>query len=102
MKFKSDYIFLGILGLLIINALYQSTFNHFILSTNTYIGMVGWAIILLVVIKNLRFSKYATAILLILGVFNIINFSIETASTRIVFGDDGTHFEWPGLIQSYF
>jgi hypothetical protein len=97
MKFKSDYIFLGILGLMIVNALYQFAFNHFVLTTNTYVGILGWAVTLFFALKDFRFSKYATAILLILGVLNILNFSVEAASTRIVFGDESPHFEWPGL-----
>jgi len=86
-KAKSDFIFLGILGALIANTIIQSVLFGYQLSINNYLGFVSWSVVWFLRITHIRFGKYGTALLLIAGSFNVINFGIGRISLSFSIGN---------------
>lgn len=79
MRAKADFIFLGILGALIVNAIINAVVFNYQLSINNYFGFICWLLALLLRILNFRFNRYCVGCLIILGTLNILNFGIGTA-----------------------
>jgi hypothetical protein len=86
MKVKSDFIFIGALGILIINTITQSILFNYLLSINNYLGFAAWLLILLLRIFKSRIGRYGLGVLLILGLFNIINFTLARVFLTVGFG----------------
>jgi hypothetical protein len=87
MKAKFDFLFLGILGLLIGNTIIHSYLFNYLLSINNYLGFGSWVIVLVLRLVNTRLGRYGTALLLILGTLNILNFGLGTVSLSFSIGN---------------
>ncbi len=95
MKHKTDYIFFGLTGLLIVNTLIQSQLYGYILSVNNYLAFILWPTAL---ILQLRFRswRYPLAVILLLSLFNIINFQIGGVTFKLGL-DISIPIETPGV-----
>ena len=86
MKEKSDFLFLGLLGLLIANTITQSIAFGYILSLNNYLGFVTWGLALVLRLGHFKRKRYALAFLLILGTLNVSNFGLGMMSMSFSIG----------------
>jgi len=96
MKQKTDYIFFGILGLFIVITITLSSLQNFVLTINNYLAFIALptALFLRVKLKNKR--RYPLGVILMLSLFNIINFGLGTIS--ITFGvHSSILIETPGI-----
>jgi len=89
----SDFIFLGILGLMIISSIFRSLIFGYHPSITNYLGFISWTLAIILMFTRFRFQRYSLAILLALGTFRILNFGFWTAS--ITFTISG--FTTPGI-----
>jgi hypothetical protein len=80
MKQKTDYIFFGLTGLLIASALILSQQYNYVISVNNYLAFFAWPIALFFRIHKSK--RYPLGIILLLALFNIINFGIGTVSMK--------------------
>jgi hypothetical protein len=80
MKQKTDYIFFGLTGLLIASALILSQRYDYVLSINNYLAFFAWPIALF--FRVYKSKRYPLGIILLLALFNIINFGIGTISMK--------------------
>ena len=94
----SDFIFLGIIGLLIINTVVQSVVFGYRLNINNYPGFLSWTVVMVLMFTRFRYRRYGPAILLILGALSIFNFGISGISISAGIGDiSNAGFQTPGL-----
>lgn len=89
MKGKSDFIFLALIGLIVVNTITQSIIFDYLLSFNNYLGFVCLPIVLASRILKPRAGRYAIVVLLLLSSFNIINFGIAKVSLSFSIGGLG-------------
>lgn len=87
MKRKADFIFIGILGLLMANTIVQSIWQGNLLSINNYAGFALWAIAIILRFTKNRYRRFGLAALLLLGVLNITNLTIGSISLNAAYGD---------------
>ncbi|SMC60788.1 hypothetical protein [Pedobacter nyackensis] len=87
MKRKVDFIFIGLLGTLMVNTLVQSKLTGTELSINNYGGGIIWIIITVLRFTNHRYRRYGLAILLFLGTVNIANLGLGNISFSVGFGN---------------
>jgi|GEM_PF-827986 len=87
MKQKTDYIFFGLIGLLIVNTIIQSQLYDYVLSINNYLGFAFWTISLFLRLRNSRTKRYPLAFLLILGTLNVLNFGIGSVTLSFSIGN---------------
>ena len=95
MKHKTDYIFFGLTGLLMVNTVIQSPLYGYILSINNHLAFIAWPTAL---ILQLKFSsrRYPLAVMLMLALFNIINFQIGGVTIKLGL-DSSIPIETPGV-----
>ncbi|MBB2144420.1 hypothetical protein GM921_02910 [Pedobacter sp. LMG 31464] len=87
MKQKTDYIFFGLTGLIIVNTIIQSQLYNYALSINNYLSFVAWPIALFLRLKNYKVRRYPLAFLLILATINIFNFGLGAMKLSFSIGD---------------
>lgn len=87
MKAKSDYIFLGILGLITAITIIGVIVNGIQLTVTNYIAFAAWLTALFIKLSKNKLGRYAIGILLILGTFNICNFLPGTTWMNFGFGN---------------
>ncbi|KQC01852.1 hypothetical protein [Pedobacter sp. Hv1] len=96
MKQKTDYIFFGLTGLLIASTLILSQLYGHVLTINNYLAFVAWPIALFLRMKTYQGKRYPLGIILLLALFNIINFEIGGFSMK--FGiNSSIPIETPGI-----
>ncbi|NEU06841.1 hypothetical protein GZH53_00820 [Flavihumibacter sp. R14] len=83
MKGKFDYIFLGVLGLLLANAVIQSYLYQYLLSINNYLAVIAWVIALTLRLGTSRYRRQAIGWLLILGTLNVLSFTLGRITISI-------------------
>lgn len=86
MKAKSDFIFIGILGLFIASTIALSLTYNYILSANNYLGFFCWAIAFILRLTHFKWKRYVLGFVIIFGTLNILNFGIGVASATISYG----------------
>lgn len=93
---KTDYIFFGLTGALIVSTLIISQLYGHLLSINNYLAFIAWPIALFLRFKVYKGRRYPLGIILLLSLFNIINFGIGTISMK--FGiNSSVPIETPGI-----
>ena len=75
-KAKADFIFLGIISVLMQITVFQCVYLGYVPNLNTFLGCVGWLVVLIIRLNNKRFARQSVGWLLILGTFGVINFVI--------------------------
>jgi hypothetical protein len=90
-KSKADIIFLVLIGLLLTNAFVQSYLYSYELSLNNYLGLILWVVVLISLLIKHKTRRLALAILIILGTFDVLSFSIGTRTIGFSIGDMSTH-----------
>lgn len=86
-KFNTDYIFLGLLGVLLCNTIYQHVINDIVLNLNNYLALAAWVLCFVLVLTKIGLAKYAIATLLLLGLFEVFNFMPGSTKLAIDIGD---------------
>jgi DNA-directed RNA polymerase subunit F len=87
MKPKSDFVFISILGLLIIYTIWQSVVDDYVLNINHYLAFACWIVVLYFRIAKPRAGRYGVPLLLVLGTLNVFNFFYWRQSTTISIGE---------------
>lgn len=80
MKQKTDYIFFGLTGLLIASALILSQQYNYVISINNYLAFFAWPIAMF--FRIYKSKRYPLGVILLLALFNIINFGIGKVSMK--------------------
>lgn len=80
MKQKTDYIFFGILGLFIVITITLSLLQNFVLTINNYLAFIALPTAFFLRIKLQKRRHFPLGIILMLSLFNIINFGLGTMS----------------------
>lgn len=86
MKRKADFIFIGVLGLLLANTLIQFIVGNTVLTLNNYLGILFWLISIALRLTSHRYGRHVVAIMLLLGTLNLASFGIGNVSLSIGFG----------------
>ena len=83
MKAKSDYLFLSVLGLLIVNTVTQHFLNRYVLSLNNYFGFIAWGTAFILHLGRSKYRRLALGWLLILGTLNLLTFTIGKIAVSV-------------------
>lgn len=86
MKAKSDYIFLGLLGAALLATILITVFSNYILTNYHYAAILCWIVVLVLRILKPRIGQYATGLIIMFGVINILNFIL--VRTEFLIGID--------------
>ncbi|MEN0054297.1 MAG: hypothetical protein AAGC65_11535 [Mucilaginibacter sp.] len=85
-KKSVDTAFLIFLGLLLSTTVFRHFDGNYVLSINNYLAFIFWMVVIVFKIVKPEKSYYLVPILLVLSVFNIINFTIEVFRFGISIG----------------
>lgn len=80
MKQKIDYIFFGLIGLFIAITIILSILQNYVLTLNNYLAFIAFSTALFLRLKLRKERRYPLGIILMLSLFNIINFGMGTIS----------------------
>jgi hypothetical protein len=92
-----DHAFLIIIGVLIAFTIYRHYSADLILSINTYLGFLLFAIACTFKFFNIAQSKYLVFILLVLYTFNIVNFTAENFNMSVGVDPGSLVYSWPSI-----
>lgn len=87
MKAKSDYIFLGLLGISLATTIIITISSDYTLTNFHYAAIAGWLTVLILRIFLPRTGRYTVGLLLLLGVFNVLNFFLIRTASSFGIGD---------------
>lgn len=90
MKAKSDYIFLGLLGISLAATIIITISSDYALTNFHYAAITGWLITLALRIFSPHAGRYGVGLLLLLGVFNILNFFLVRTTSSFGVGSLST------------
>jgi hypothetical protein len=79
----SDFIFLGILGALLISTFMQSFLFHYMLNWNNYAALSLFIVAAIFRFRENRYRRFGVGLLLILGCVNVLNFTVSTITFRM-------------------
>jgi hypothetical protein len=94
-----DFIFLGLIGLLICLSIFRYFNDNFLLTVNTYLGFLSWLVVVIIKLRYPDKSKFYLAGLLILSTLNIISFTAEywTFGSNNLIEYNGIYFSFLSL-----
>jgi hypothetical protein len=87
-----DYIFLGILGIFIGVCVYRHFTDGYVLYINNYVAFALWASLIFYKILKPTAGKSFVFWLLVLAMFQVINFSIGRSKLNFGYGDSNSFF----------
>jgi hypothetical protein len=79
----SDFIFMGILGALLVSAFIESFLFQYVLSWNHYAALCLFIAAAVFRFSENRYRRFGVGLLLILGCFNVLNFTASTIMFRM-------------------
>ena len=96
MKQKTDFIFFGLTGLLIASTIILSQLYDYELSVNNYLAFITWPTTLFLRLKIKKRKRYPLGIIIILALFNVVNFSIGSWTFKLGI-NSSVPIETPGI-----